>query len=736
MANNTASPQSIAKSIDELDLRKWMSVILQHRKLGISVAIVVLAFGWFRLFMAQPIYQADALLQIGQQQSSVLGLPEMGTSGGGYYYEGQPEIEVIRSRSVLRRVVEDLRLEINAQPRRFPYFGAAFSRHGLGKPFQWLGSKYAWGDERIEIDQFDFPKSLAGSTFILRAGNKGQYILYGANNKPLLSGEVGKTAVVNLADGPMTLLVHEMSARPGVEFFVYNASIDSAVAGLQGSLDVSMKNKQKSLIQLVMTGPDPVRITKVLNGVARAYIQQNVEVHSEQASKSLDFLREQLPEIQQQLTTSEQALQAYKSKKGSVVDLSVEGKSALDQATMVESKMSDLRMQRSELKLRFTDASPAIRTIDQQLGQLAAMRENVDGQLKKMPQTELETIRLMRDVQVTNELYTRLLNRSQEFKVAKAGTVGDARIIDAAIQPTYSAYPNVAKAQLVSFLLAIFAGLGAIAIKVAFRRTLEMPDAIESELGLPVFATIPHSDAERKAQRTPKQGHVLELLCRTAPDDSAIEGLRSLRTSLQFAALEAKNNIVAIHGPTPGIGKSFVATNLAFLISDTDKSTLLIDADMRQGHIHKTLSQQRAPGLSDVISGSVKLSDAAHAFEKGKIAFLSTGSLPPNPSELLSHGHFQALLQHASKTFDYVVIDTPPTLNLADSISIGKQAGINFLVVRGGVSTIHDVRISQRRLEQNGIRIDGVIFNDLSVAAAKYGYGGYYSYKYKTATAE
>ncbi len=738
MSNGAGRQLPMAKrgAEDEIDLRKWINILLQHRRLGFSVAAVVIVLGWIKLFMAQPIYQTDALVQIGQQQPSVLGIQDMAANSGGYYFEGQPEIEVMQSRSVLGRVVQDLNLEIDAWPRRFPVVGAALSRHGIGSIFQSFGSRYAWGDEHIDVDQLQLPGNLVGVPLILRTGKAGKYILIGPNGKPLLEGEVGKSTSVETPNGVVSILVHGIQAKPNVEFFVTSTRPEFAVQALQGSLSIAMKNKQTTLIELVMTGPDPVRITRILNGVTRAYIQQNVELHSEQASKSLEFLDQQLPDIRQQLTMAESALQDYKSKKGTVVDLSVEGKSVLDQATMVDAKISDLRMQRSELKLRFTDASPAIKAIDQQLGQLSATKSNVDDQLKKMPQTELETIRLMRDVQVTNELYTRLLNKAQEFKVAKAGTVGDARIIDPAIQPWGPSFPNTAKVHLITFLLAIVAGVGAIFAKVALRRTLEMPEPIETELGLPVFATIPHSDSERKAERSGSHGHVLQLLSRTSPEDAAIEGLRSLRTSLQFASLEAKNNIVAIHGPTPGIGKSFVASNLAFLLADTEKSVLLIDADMRQGHIHKSLSKARSPGLSEVISGGSKLADATHLFEDGKLAFLSTGKLPPNPAELLAHGHFQALLQYASKTFDFVVIDTPPTLNLADSMSIGKQAGINFLVVRGGVSTVHDVRIAQRRMENNGIRIDGIIFNDLSVAAATYGYGGYYSYKYKSAGAK
>lgn len=718
---------------DEIDIRKWLTLLWRHRMLGLLVAGLVCICGWYRLFLQPPVYATDALVQIGQQKSSlwsgaadvVLGYP---------YFDGQPEMDVMSSRSVLGRAVQDANLGISAQPRYFPIYGAALVRHGWGRAFRFLGGQYAWSDASIDVSQLEVPPGFLGVALTLRVTTPGHYVLDDPNGKRLLAGETGKTSSAVVAGGTLSLLVNKLNAEPGVEFYVLNQRTKDVVQLLQLSLNISTKNKQSSMIQLVIQGADPQWITKALNSVINAYIQQNVELHSEQASKSIDFLSEQLPNIKGQLVTAEGALQSYKTQQGGVIDVGAEGQSILEQTKGIDAKISELLLRRSELKLRFTDESPAIKALDQQLAQLNREKDRVDGQMKKVPETELKTIRLMRDVQGTSELYTRLQNRFQELKVTKAGAVGDARIIDSAVLPEVAIAPNVAKSNVMILLAAMILGLGAVFIKVIMRRSLDTPEAIESELGLAVFATIPHSDAERKAARSKSDGHVLELLCRVAPDEPAVEGLRSLRTSLQFALLEAKNNIVAIHGPTPGIGKSFVASNLAFLLADTNKSTLLIDADMRQGHAHEALGTDRSPGLSEVISGTYPLAEITRSFDAGMLKFLPTGKLPPNPAELLAHGSFASLLHEASKAFDFVIVDTPPTLNLADSMSIGRQAGVNFLVVRGGVSTLQDVRIAQKRMEQNGIRIDGIIFNGLSVMATRYGYGDYYNYKYKPAS--
>lgn len=731
---NSSNDAPTAVADGEVNLGQLINNILEHRWLGLKVAAFVVLVGLAYLFFATPLFKADALVQIEQQQLPVPGLQDLTNAlGSSTNTQADAEIQVILSRSVLTPVVEQMHLDIEALPHRVPLVGDALVRRGLGQVLSYIGGSYAWSDEAISVARLEVPDSYHQTndlSMILHAGRDGRYTLDNPGGGRILDGVVGQSYTVATDGGQVTIFVRSIRAVPGTEFVVTKHRVVDVVQDLQKALEVKELGKQTGVIGLSLIGAEPDKITQILNGIINSYIRQNVEMHSEQASRSLQFLQQQLPDLQSQLTVAEAALQAYKSQRGSAVDLSVAGKTVLDQATAVETQISNLNLQRSELKLRFTDASPTIKALDQQISQLQASKGKIEAQLKTFPQTELETIRLTRDVQVANDLYVQLLNKAQEYKVAKAGTVGGARIVDPAVQPWKKDRPKGFVILVGTLILSMFVGLAAIFLKVALRRTLETPEIIESQLALPVFATIPHSEAEVVLRRKAITGNPSHLLCREFPQEPAVESLRSLRTSLQFALLEAKNNVVAIHGPTPGIGKSFVASNLAFLLADVEKTVLLIDADMRKGHVHKSLGKPRSPGLSEVISGGAKMADVTHSFEGQRLRFIATGKLPPNPAELLTHGNFQAFLQQASQLFDFVVIDTPPTLNLADSISIGKLTGVNFLVVRGGVSTTQDVQIAQRRMEQNGIRLDGVIFNDLSASSSRYGYGGYYSYKY------
>jgi tyrosine-protein kinase Etk/Wzc len=203
-----------------------------------------------------------------------------------------------------------------------------------------------------------------------------------------------------------------------------------------------------------------------------------------------------------------------------------------------------------------------------------------------------------------------------------------------------------------------------------------------------------------------------------------VESLRSLRTSLQFALMDAGNRVIAIHGVTPGVGKTFVATNLAALLADGNAgSVLVVDADLRKGHLHERLGMPKTPGLSELLSGTSTLADAVREVEPGRLFVLATGTFPPNPAEVLMHANLAKLLAEAQQRFRYVILDCPPLLNLADAMILARHAGTNFLTVRGGQTTRHDVDLAQQRFKQSEVSLRGVIFNGLNLRASAYYYG-------------
>ncbi len=735
--NATSLPALSGETMDTVvNLREFVDSVMESRWLVAGTTLAVLTFGIFIGWCMTPVYETDALVQVENEKSVLPGQDELFRLLAAGASRGATEMEIISSRSVINRVVEEQLLDISAAPRYFPIIGAALARRhdatrGLAEPFLGM-DKYASGGERIRVTRLEVPPELEGESLVLIAGTNPAYALI-YEDKLLLNGEVGKPAAAKAGALPVEMFVSELEARPGTKFRVVKRPFDETVRSLQKALRITEKGRQTGILQLTLEGRDPDRVAAVINAIVNAYLRQNVERQSEEAQRMLEFLNEQLPRLKTEVDTSEAALKEYKARTGAAVDVSVKGQELLTRVTDVEKEITALELQRSELKQRFTEQHPLVATLNEKLGKLTRQRGELEEGLKRLPNTEWQSLRLVRDVTVANELYVLLLNRAQELKVAKAGTIGNVRALDTGTVPQKPARPNMLLVALGSLLGGLVAGVALVFARRALRRTLEDPAELEQQLGLAVYATVPHSAQQSTLGRTLKRrqrGNGVKLLARDYPQDSAVESLRSLRTSLQFALSDSGNGVVAIHGATPMVGKSFVATNLAFLCADSGKRVLLIDGDMRKGHIHKALGLPRSPGLSEVLAGQCNLEQVTQVFEADRISIITTGVLPPNPAELLLGSRFSALVKLASERYDLVLIDSPPTLNLADSLPIGKVAGTNLIVLRGGVSTMGDVQVALQRMQQNRIRIHGAIFNDLSAIVARYRHGGYYAYRY------
>jgi tyrosine-protein kinase Etk/Wzc len=318
----------------------------------------------------------------------------------------------------------------------------------------------------------------------------------------------------------------------------------------------------------------------------------------------------------------------------------------------------------------------------------------------------------------------------------RAGTVGNVRLIDTA--DVNFLKPVKPKKALIVLIATILGGLLAVVlvlVRKALNRGLESPEAIE-QLGLPVYASIPYSILQKteddKVSRGRGRSAGSTLLAISHPTDLAIEALRSLRTSLHFAMHEADNNRLMISGPSPQVGKTFVSVNLAVVIAQTGLRVLLIDVDMRKGYLHKVLGVSQDNGLSDILTRRCDMATAIHKTQIDNFDFVSRGQIPPNPSELLMHANFSALLEQASELYDLVILDTPPLLAVTDAAIVGRLSGTNLIVTRYGLNPAKEIELTIRRFSQNGVVIKGAIFNGVERKASQsYGYGGYHYYSYE-----
>lgn len=725
--------QPLAAQMD-VPLSMWFSRIAESWRLILAMTVLALLLGGLYAFVATPVYEAQSLIQILDNELSSKDRDSLGELASIFDKGGTAaaEIELLRSDLVVGQAVSQLHLDIDVQPHYFPLIGAALARRvppGELAPPRFGLAQYAWGGEELAISALDLPPRLAREGVVLVAQGGNAYSLVTKGGQLVLNGRAGTTATAQVGGDTVTMRVDTLVARPGTQFGVTKMSLEHATGDLQSHLTVAEKAKQSGMIGVSLHGNDAGRTALILNTITGQYVKQNVDSRSGEAEHTLAFLEQQLPQLRAELDDAEQKYNRFRNENGSV-DLSEESRLLLQQVVDDKTKLVDLQQQRDEMLQRFTPKHPAVAALDAQMGTLREQMADLSARVEKMPGTEQNALRLMRDVRVDTQLYTNLLNSAQQLRVVKAGQVGSVRVVDHASPPEYPVRPNRSMILVFSALLGVLVGIGiALCRKMVFGG-VENSKEIEHVIGVPVYAVVPRSAAQLKIYEAMKRGtRAQHVLAGCAAHDVAIEGIRNLRTAMQFGLLAASNNVVAITGPRNKVGKSFVSVNFAAVLALGGKRTIIVDGDMRRGDIHEYLNIRRRPGLSDVIAGADLDSALVRDVLPGLDA-LPQGTVPPNPSELLMSERFRSLLDELSARYDVVLIDTPPVLAVTDAALIARRAGATLLVCRHGRDALSGIGETVRRLRHGGIAVKGVVLTD--VPRSPFGYGS----KFPTYTAD
>lgn len=740
--NRTVNPASVETGgEDDIDLGGLLDIVLDGKWLVLFVLCLVTALGVAYALLATPIYQADALVQIEDEGSGNLGavFGEMGemlaTSS-----PATGEIELIKSRLVLGRSIRDLKLYLDVATVQFPIVGEGLARLRDRRedrpPYPWMPGTAAAAGQFIRVTRFDIPEQLLNKTFTIRAlDESGAYALISPGGSVIARGQAGELLVQKEWD--LQLHVSELSGTRDQEFTVRRLDPLKSVSSLKARLSVSEKGKDSGIIAMSLEADNGQEARQVLNSIANNYLRQNVERKGEEAEQTLRYLKEQLPDLREKLDAAEAELNLYRSNRGSA-DLMQETEIILQRSAQLEGLRLELAQQRKQLLQRFQPTHPTIQALDSQIADVEVNRRALEGEIKNLPETQQELLRLTRDVKVNTELYTSLLNSAQQLEVAKAGTVGTVRIIDYAAQPLEPIKPNKPLILLLSAVLGGMLGLVAVFLRRMLMATVDDPQVIEQQLGLPVYANVPVSkDQSKLAQLMKKHAGGLHTLQRGAADSIAVEALKSLRTSLHFALHEAPNNVVLITGPRPGIGKTFVCSNLADAYAMAGKSVVVVDCDMRRGTVHQYMGVKRKPGLADYLVERASLDEIIQSTEAAGLSFVTTGTIPPNPSELLTTERFENFLQVLSEQHDVVFLDSPPNLAVADAGILAQRAGCTLLVIAANVHPQRELAESIKRLNLVGANLKGAVMNMVSQTARRYGYSRYnYYYAYGSAKNE
>ncbi|ELR5929559.1 polysaccharide biosynthesis tyrosine autokinase [Klebsiella pneumoniae] len=711
--------KSSSKDEDELDLGRLIGEIIDHRKLIVSITAFFTLLALVYVVFSTPIYQADALIQVEQKQGNAI-LNNLSQMLPDSQPQSAPEIALIQSRMILGKTVDDLNLQTIIKKSYFPIFGRGFARL-LGE-----------NEGSLSISRLYVHNVGNDSVKLKLTVRDGKHYEIDFNNKKI-NGYVGQL----YENDDFSIKVDKMDAKPGSEYNIYYESRLKAISDLQNTLSVADQGKDTGMLTISLTGEDPSIIERIVESISDNYLAQNIARQAAQDAKSLEFLNKQLPQVRSDLDIAEDKLNQYRRKNDSV-DLSLEAKSVLDQIVNVDNQLNELTFRESEISQLYTKEHPTYKALMEKRKTLQEEKAKLNKKVSTMPETQQEILRLSRDVESGRAVYMQLLNRQQELSIAKSSAIGNVRIIDNAVTQPKPVKPKKVLIVLLGFVFGGVISICIVLLRVFLRRGIESPEQLE-ELGINVYASVPVAEiisktASKKGTFTKKQNDFDKgLLALVNPTDLAIEAIRGLRTSLHFAMMESRNNILMISAASPNAGKTFISSNLAAVISQSGKKVLFIDTDMRKGYAHKLFNVQPENGLSDYLSKRIELEKVIKQTSIAGLEFISRGMIPPNPAELLMHQRMGEFLNWANEHYDMVILDTPPILAVTDAAVIGNYAGTTLLVARFELNTTKEMTIAFKRFDQSGINVKGCILNGIvKKASSYYGYGyHHYGYSYK-----
>lgn len=696
-----------------------LDTLYAGRRTILIVTAICTLVGCVYALLASPVYQSDMLIRVEEGTNPAKSALADLSSQFAIKTAASAEIEVLRSRAIVSSAVNAAKLYIHATPRYFPVVGRWAARHlNLAGWSGWGG--YAWGSEAIEVTQFDVPVRLAGTPFVLTYLGDGAYTLkYGSVT---FTGKVGETLHAPVVGGAIDLVVSRIEAPPGSIFDLMRTSELSAIRSLQAALAISEKGKESDVIGVALEGADPVLTSNILNAIGNEYVRQNVQRTQEEAEKSIAFLDQQLPLLKAQLEKAENEYNSFRSEHGAV-NLGAEATALLQSSAIAQQRIADLRQQRAQLMARFGDDNPALVAVNGQLAEADKSLEELAGQTRALPPVEQRLVRLQREVTVDTNIYTNLLNNREQLRLLKAGRVSNVHMIDAAVPAEGPIRPKRGVLVIAAFFTGLFVGAAIVLLRHRLNRGLSLVEEIEVGTGLAVFAAVPRSRIQHSLRRRLPNNAVgaTAVLARTAVFDAAIESLRSFRSALEYSLKNADNRVVLLAGPTPMVGKSFVSVNLAAVFGVAGKRVLLIDADLRRGSLNRHVGVPSTPGVTDLVGCMQRYDEVVFREVMPCVDFVATGGYVRNASELLREDSFKDFVDWANDTYDLVLIDAPPILPVADAGIIAKLAGTVFMVARQGATSLADLRESVRRLEQVGVPVRGVIFNDMTSRPGRYG---------------
>ncbi|RLB76483.1 MAG: protein tyrosine kinase [Deltaproteobacteria bacterium] len=737
---------------EEIHLSDYLNVLRRRKALFFAVFGIVFVLVALYTFLVTPIYQASATLHVRDEKGKVDLLGDLG------FGQGSPiesEIEILKSRTNAEDVVRRLHLD-------------------------WKVDKES---PELSVQVGEFSSNSEEPVYLVKLTAEGRFDVLDSEDQLVGQGRSGEL----LQGEGIELLLTGLQGEKGDSFRLTLKSFNGTVRELRQQISASQKGKQTNIFGVTYPSSDPVEARDVVNTLVAVFLERSVTVKTQEASKSLEFIAGQMENVRLDLDTAEKQLESFKRNAG-LVQLDTEAESFIEQLANTEAQLAALNVRKIQLDfarealadalfegenytpsvmvddpvvaglaqklieynvekkallVEYTPEHPALKALNQQVAEvqnrlLATYESNLldiaqqqaglyteldryEQQLKQLPEAERQLAQLIRQVQVNAEIYTFLLQKHEEARILRASTMGNIDIIDPAITPDKPIKPNKKKNLLLGIIVGLMLGVGVAFFREYMDDTLKDSEQVKQLLGVPALTTIPflgdrsHSDADR--------AHT--LVSQLDPKSPPAEAFRALRTAIHFSTIKQSKKVLLVASALPGEGKTTVSANLAVTLAQAGGRILVVGCDLRKPSLHEFFTGHKTPGLTEILVGDSDFDSAVNLAGASNVDFLSAGSSPPNPVELLGTETMSSLIDNLRERYDHIILDAPPLLPVTDAIVLSDLADMVLVVYELGRSNRKFTLSLRDKLADIQAPVAGCVLNDKSEKAAGY-YGSYY----------
>ncbi|WP_460946605.1 GumC family protein [Spirosoma daeguense] len=743
-------------------LRYWYWIIIS--------LIVSISFAYFYLKKYTPIYQINATLLIKDEKkmnSDVIEKLDMNIKSKLV----ENEIEVLKSRALIGRVVDKLNLVVTYWKE------GKFRSTELHK------------ESPIDIKAKELTIFSHKNPMYVQIGPNKSYQLLDEGRNVLGTFEYGK-AITNKY-GEFTVFDRDsIYDQPASEIKVLFRSRDGLVNSLITELQIALLNPQSTLISLSLESAIPKKGKDILNQLLNEYSLASLEDKNKEAANTLRFIEERLKLITTELGGVEQNIEQYRKAQG-VNDLSAEAATFLKKVEENDSKLNELDVQlqlldrveeylsssqagviapatmmgfsdhilssyinqlsqleteRSKLSQAVQPGNPSlealntqIRTVKQSIREsiskqrtslsanrlgIAGVNKGLESAMQKIPRKEREFVGIKRQANIKEDLYLLLLKTREQTSLSYASTVTDSRIVDAPYSSEGPIRPDKNNIYLMALLLGLVIPIALIATKEALTNTVQSKKEIEKKTGLKVFGEV-------GLQTKVDKGEIIDIKSR----NFVSEQIRMLRSNMRYLFLDTHDSIgksILITSSISGEGKSFMTLNIAASLALLGKKVVIIGMDLRKPKIHEHLQVSNKVGMSNYLIGQLGLADIIMSTYIDNLYIIPSGPVPPNPSELISKGRIKELITTLRQPFDYILIDTPPVGLVTDALLLESCTDVCFYLVRHEKTPKLNLSTIKELSDKKVFKSINIIFNAVNYKnSSSYGYGyGYTKNEY------